>query len=203
MLIDRHKIVIFLILFCSIYCNAQELSQTIWKTDFNNSEVIVEFAQDSLSLIIGNEKLEISTYSTANDTLILVDHPGSACTDTVVGLYLFSIVNNNMFIELISDSCTNRRQFFEGRTLVKCVTSNVGEPEYFKPVVFPNPNYSNVFFVKNSGGKRFEYIIYNKIGKVVQSGQTYEVIEINSDEVFLFLRLQNEKQKFTYKLIRF
>ncbi len=191
----------FCVLLCSFYLNGQELEQTKWKTTFNNSNIIVEFTTDSLNLIIGNERLDISTYSIHQDTLTLIDHPGSACSDTVAGLYLFSIVNDTMFVELVSDSCENRMLFFTDRELVKCITSSVAEPEKNRPIVFPNPNFSNRFFVKNAERISYYFEVFNSLGQVVQSGEAVDVIDVLRNESMLFLNLKNKEETYSYKLI--
>lgn len=195
-------IITFIFLFCSLKITCQELSQTKWKTTFNNSEIIVEFRLDSLNLIIGNEQLEISTFTTYQDTLELIDHPNSVCSDTIIGLYQFSIVDNSMFVELISDSCANRRMFFEDRTLFRCIETHTIEHSITKPLVYPNPNISKTYFIKNDEGYNYDYVLFNSLGQVIQNGKVKKLLDVHVDEKLIYLQLRYLDRSYMYKLLR-
>jgi hypothetical protein len=91
--------------------------------------------------------------------------------------------------------------FFTDRELVKCITSSVSELNLSKPTVFPNPNFSNRFFIKNTERIIYYYEVYNSLGQVVQNGEVLDVIDIMPDNSLLFLKLKDKAETYTYKLI--
>jgi len=187
---------------CSLNLFGQSLNETRWKTNFNNSDVIVEFTVDSLNLIIGNEQLDISTFSTNQDTLILIDHPESGCTDSIIGIYLFKIINDSMFVDLVSDNCQNRISFFDDREFSKCVLSGLDDVLIEKPSVYPNPNYSSLYFIKNENSLVYRYEVYNSVGDNIKNGKTVDAVNLDFDYSVLYLKLINGYKTYVYKLIR-
>ncbi|MBT8232143.1 MAG: T9SS type A sorting domain-containing protein [Saprospiraceae bacterium] len=173
----------------------QNIQNTNWKTTINGAEYIFEFKTDSLNLILGNEKLEISTFKTSNDSLILLDHLNSACGNINQGIYQMMFMTDTLMLSVLTDSCENRKNILDNIKLVQCLTSVSDFDPMSSIHVYPNPNIGDILFLSDQK-KQMEFKIFNVQGQLIRAGSTKGKIHLdrlNLSQAQYFVKLKYDK----------
>lgn len=120
------KKILSVLMFCFIVSglNAQ-LADTKWKAIANvpePMEVIFDFEKDVMNLYLadGITLLESSAYKLQNDTLSINKiSGGSPCNNETIGTYKFEIRDEKLFITLIDDACSERKNSVSTEGMVR------------------------------------------------------------------------------------
>ncbi|MDE3182407.1 MAG: hypothetical protein KGM16_03215 [Bacteroidota bacterium] len=108
-----NKIFLTLLIAMIIYSADAQLSNTKWKGTLNvegGMDVLFNFSNDTLDVqnAADNSSLETMTYTNTDSVLTLVKLYGQSQCDTTAGKYKYVIVNNEMTLSVLSDSCVDR-----------------------------------------------------------------------------------------------
>lgn len=104
--------VTLLVTFAAFNLHAQ-LNNTKWKGTLDvegGLDVVFNFSNDTLDVYNAEsgESLEMMKYTTTDSVLTLVKLFGQSQCDSTPGNYKYAILNNEMTLSLISDSCYDR-----------------------------------------------------------------------------------------------
>ena len=108
-----NKIFLTLLIAMIVYSADAQLSNTKWKGTLNvegGMDVLFNFSNDTLDVqnAADNSSLETMTYTNTDSVLTLVKLYGQSQCDTTTGKYKYVIVNNEMTLSVLSDSCVDR-----------------------------------------------------------------------------------------------
>jgi hypothetical protein len=108
----RKMFVTLLVTFAAFNLHAQ-LNNTKWKGTLDvegGLDVVFNFSNDTLDVYNAEsgESLEMMKYTTTDSVLTLVKLFGQSQCDSTPGNYKYAILNNEMTLSLISDSCYDR-----------------------------------------------------------------------------------------------
>ena len=171
------------LVFISTSLYAQPLTDIAW-TGYTPADTITLLfnSNDTLYVTNSDTSFAISTFTSNQDTAWIRDLPNaSLCSDTTVGVYGYSIINDTLTLDSLNDPCPDRVAILQNTTWF---TMPMSLNEYeTKPTVnlYPNPIHSqSVLRIDNSNSKATELKVYDLNGKLIRSYN-----DISSDEILI------------------
>jgi hypothetical protein len=200
------KNLISTILFCVLSTGvfSQTLTNTNWELSFpdGTSNGFVNFSSDTLYRSTdGINFSPLSVFQENIDSFIINDIDPSFTSCGTPGSYTFVITNDTLDFTLISDTCTVRINSIANSTWIRNLSTKIEDVETAASLikVYPNPT-SGTFFIESTiNNRNSPFIIFNKLGQQVLSGQlTNEIHLINTDEIpkgLYYIQIGEEKKQ--------
>jgi hypothetical protein len=94
---------------------SEDLINTTWSGKINVPDPVdaeMEFRKDSLFTYVGTDLVETSSFKIKGDTLILQKISGMSTCDQQPADYRYTIKNDVLKLEALSDHCTERKSAF-------------------------------------------------------------------------------------------
>ena len=199
------KNLIFTILLCGFSSGAftQTLTNTSWELFFpDGTNAFVNFSSDTLFRSSdGIDFSPLSIFQESIDTFVINDIDPLFTSCGTQGNYTFVITNDTLDFNLVSDTCTIRRNNFIDGIWVKILSTGSEDVETEASLirVYPNPT-RDIFFIESTVNNRNSpFIIFNQLGQQVLSGQlTNEIHLINTYEMpkgLYYIQIGEEKKQ--------
>jgi hypothetical protein len=207
----KFTLLIVLVGLSSLYSYSQTLLNTTWSVYYPNKAFYAyfHFGTDTLSYSYDNVSYtSFSAYNKNGNDISFVDLPSKPGATTDIGNYTFTIQNDSLRFNFISDVFDNRRNVLTMCYWVSSKATGINTPDFTTSIKFyPNPLVSTTNLKLDKSINNATLTFYNSVGHSVKqikniTGQTFTINRDNLPCGVYFIRLTHDnKTIITEKLI--
>ena len=146
----------------------QSLNFTTWEVTINGNVINFHFLNDTIKVSGGGLFIDRATYQDSSNHFLVKDYLDTSECGSYIGLYSYQILNDSLYFNLISDTCSGRAYFFTNSIWESTNTAIETEGEIYNLKTYPNPTNQNITISINNFSGNIQTEVYDLIGNRLQ-----------------------------------